>query len=100
MNIWLDNAIREHKKEKPHVLVDCGYVNHQKARDNADLLLKHVGKKNLSIEGFGRILIRIPPKKIDILKEFQEITEGPGYSWTTHVFERNGEQFDLKYATH
>lgn len=85
---------------KPHTLVDCGYVRHPMARANADKLLKYVGKGNVQIAGYNRLLVHIPKTKLGILKRFRSIRTFkavPGYCDTTHTFGR-GPQFDLKWA--
>lgn len=98
MSFWMENAMAG-AKTPTHILVDCGYVNHPDARRHVDLLLKHISRKNVEIVAFGRILVRIPPqKKARVFSMFDKISAGPGYSWTTHVFERGGEQFNLEYA--
>ncbi len=97
MSFWMDNAAMSLEKPK-HILVDCGYVNHPAARENADRLMKHVSRTNVEIVAAGRILVRIPPsKKEKVLLMFPEITAGAGYCWTTHVF-GDGEQFGVKHA--
>lgn len=81
-SFWQENAAK-----RVHTLVDCGYVRDQQARDNADKILKHVGRKNLEIAGFARIVVRIPPAKVaDVLKAIPEINEAAGYCWCTHGF--------------
>lgn len=53
----------------------------------------------MAIVGAGRVVIRIPKAKLDVLKRFSGIKKGVCYSWTTHVYDKGGPQFDLKYAT-
>lgn len=90
---WLENAARGAGGEPLHVLVDCGYGRHKRARDNADKLLRLVGRRNAMLAPQYRILIHIPPTKVPLLKKFKKITPGPGYCWTTHVFDKDGPQF-------
>jgi len=98
IDYWMENAFEAGK----HTLVDVGYVNAKAARDQADRLLKRVGKKNLQIVANGRILIRIPPQKVKaILKRFRSIkpaSERPGYSWCTHTAIPAGAG-DVKHAS-
>ena len=98
MGFWMDNAIAKEKDKFPHILVDCGYHKHPIARANADRLLKAMNstKRNVEIAGFGRILVKIPPAKVNVLKRFKSITDKPGYSWTTHTY-GSGDQFDVKF---
>lgn len=97
MNMMLDNMMRKTSGEPLHVLVDIGYVDHQSARDNADKLMEHLGRKNFQACGFSRLMARIPPSKLTgILRLFPEITEGGRYSGTTHTF-GSGPQFSLPH---
>lgn len=99
MGMWMDNSFEPGK----FILVDCGYVNHRRSRDNADRLLKAIGVKKgtkgyVEVVGFNRVLVRVPHKKKDVLKRFKSIREGAGYCWTTHTYEKDGPQFALKHA--
>ncbi len=80
---WEENAT-----QRVHTLVDCGYLNDQQSRDNADKVLKHVSRRNMELAGFRRIVIRIPPMKLaSVLKAVPEIKEGAAeYCWCTHGF--------------
>jgi len=87
MSFWLDNAM-EHGK---HILVDCGYIKNPQTRENVDQLRTLVGKKNIEIVYIGRVLVRIPPTKLEkIFSAFPEITEGESYSWCTHHWKYDG----------
>ena len=69
------------------IVVDCGYVNHQHARDRADALLAAgVGKTNLQVFGSmgGRILLRIPPGKWAALSAQFPLVAGKVYYGSTH----------------
>lgn len=67
------------------VLVDMGSVDDQRARDNADALIAAgVSRKNISIEGNRRLLVKLPPKKAaGILSRFP-IVAGATYWQCTH----------------
>ncbi len=67
------------------VLVDLGSVDEKVSRDRADALMASgVGRGNLSIEGFRRLLVKLPAKKVqDILASFP-IVAGSTYWQTTH----------------
>jgi hypothetical protein len=82
----LKQLYRKQDGEPPMVLIDLGYVNDQAARDRADrLLAAGIGKRNLSLEGFNRLFIRIPPSKVAaILAAFPEIKKGTSYWQSTH----------------
>lgn len=92
MNFWIDNATEPRK----HVLVDCGYMAEQAARDRADKILKHVSPKNIVVAGYGRLLVRIPPAKVPaVLKAIPEIKEGGAtYCWCTHGFGARADRRD------
>ena len=95
MGFWMDNAMERGK----HILVDCGYLNHPKTREHVDQLRTLVGKKNVEIVYVGRVLVRIPPQKLDkVLTTFPEIKEGESYSWCTHHWKYDGFS-SLEYAT-
>lgn len=81
---WLENAAAS--GAPTHTIVDCGYLNEQSARDNCDRLRGLVGRRNVEIVGFNRILVRIPPGKVARLSEITDIVSGGGYCWTTHRF--------------
>lgn len=95
-DFWTENAFDSGR----HTIVDCGYVRHPAARRNADRLLRYVGRRNLAIVGFGRVLVRVPPTKRSILRRFRSIKEEPGYCWTTHTYRPGAPQFALRYAAH
>lgn len=67
------------------VLVDLGNVNDRATRNCADrLIAAGVGRKNLSIEGFNRVLMRLPPKKADALIKRFRLVPGNTYWQCTH----------------
>ena len=72
--------------DKIPVLVDLGYVNDKPTRDRGDALMKAgVSRRNFSIEGHGRLLVKFPPKKADaLLGQFRAIVPGSTYFQTTH----------------
>ena len=67
------------------VLVDLGSVNDKPSRDCADrLMAAGVAKSNFSIEGFARLLVKLPPKKADaIIRRFRFVA-GATYFQCTH----------------
>lgn len=98
MGFWMDNSFEKNK----FTIVDCGYVNHPRSRNNAERLIKALGIKGrrnyVAVVGFGRVLVRVPVAKKPVLRRFRKIKRGGGYSWTTHCYDRKGSQFLLKYA--
>lgn len=98
MGFWMDNAVEPGK----FILVDCGYGKHPRARANADRLLKAMGtkgkRKDVEVVANWRVLVHVPRAKKNVLKRFKRISEGAGYCWTTHTYEKDGPQFALKYA--
>jgi hypothetical protein len=100
---WLENApCGRADFVPPHTLVDLGYVGAQPARDRADRVLEVVGRKNLQLAGNGRIVVRIPPKKVaavlDAFPDIRPAGERPGYCWCTHSW-LCPESGDIRYAT-
>lgn len=85
-NLMLDNVYRGLDGLPPRTLVDLGYVKDKDARDRGDkLIAAGIARRNFSIEGFGRLLVTLPPKKADaILKQFPNIVLGTTYFQTTH----------------
>jgi hypothetical protein len=85
MNKWFLNA-----QEASPVVIDLGYLNDSGARARADKIMKCVGKSNLKIVGFNRIVVRIPPTKAPkVLRRFRKINtagRAPGYCWCTHTW--------------
>lgn len=67
------------------VLVDLGSLNDKASRDCADrMMAAGVSKKNFSVEGFNRLLVKLPPKIAPaIIKRFR-IKEGAAYWQCTH----------------
>lgn len=81
-DFWLENAAQPQR----HVLVDCGYVRDAEARFVA--LEPHIGRKNFQRVGFGRLVARIPARKVQAtLSALPQITPGADYCWCTHHFE-------------
>ncbi len=66
-------------------LVDLGPVNDKAARDCANRLrAASLSKRNFSIEGFGRLLVSLPPAKAErIIKRFR-FKKGATYWQCTH----------------
>jgi hypothetical protein len=83
-SFWLENGM--HPTHDLHKLVDCGYVTEKKARDRADRLMKHVGRKNVQVVGGPlRVVVRVPPAKLAAVMKALPIKEGGAtYCWCTH----------------
>ena len=69
------------------VLVDLGYVKDAGTKRLARRLMEYgVGRKNFSVEGFGRLLVKLPrataAKTLDRFK--RSIVAGACYWQTTH----------------
>jgi hypothetical protein len=94
MSKWLENAMERGK----NFLLDLGYVNNPITRKHGDELFSIISKRNLEIVSYGRVLVNIPPTKLNvILSKFAAIKEGEGYSWTTHKWPYEGWN-DIKWA--
>jgi hypothetical protein len=84
MGLMVEQAMRRAAGEPPETVVDLGYVKDQATRDRADLLIAAgIGWRNFSLEGFGRLLVRIPPTKRAVLARFP-IREPGSYYGATH----------------
>lgn len=70
MGLMVDRCINP---EAIPVLVDLGSVNDKASRDCADRLMDAgIGRKNFSIEGFARLLVKLPPRKSqEIINRFR-----------------------------
>jgi hypothetical protein len=67
------------------VLVDLGSVDDRRSRDNAvTLIAAGVSRKNISIEGHRRLLIKLPPRKAAALLAQFPIVAGVTYWKCTH----------------
>lgn len=78
-------ADRAMAPNKIPVLVDLGRVDDKSARDCADrLMAAGVSRKNFSIEGAARLLVKLPPRKsAAIIKRFR-FRECSTYFQCTH----------------
>lgn len=84
---WIENMLENNK----HTIVDLGYAS-EPAIDRAELLKPIIGKRNIELVGFNRIVARIPPKKVDeVMGKFKIKTaaEQKGYVWCTHTWFEN-----------
>lgn len=68
------------------VLVDLGYWDDPGIRERLVALRgAGIGLSNFSIEGHGRMLVRLPPRKANaLLKKFPTIRAGSTYWQATH----------------
>lgn len=67
------------------VLVDLGYLDEKASRDRADALMAGgLSRRNLSIEGNRRILMKVPPKKAEAIFKRFPIVSGETYWQVTH----------------
>lgn len=98
-NFWAENMCASRSGAFPHAIVDLGYVKHPVVRRRRDRLIAlGIGKGNIMVEYIGRVLVRIPPKKLKkILAACRGMQEDDTYSWTTHSWVPKGGD-DLKYS--
>ena len=99
-DFWAENMrASTSPAELPHVLIDLGYVKHPVTRRRCDRLLAlGLGKRNIQIVYLGRLLVRIPPAKVNVvLRACPGIRRKITYSWTTHSWIPKGAD-DLKYS--
>jgi hypothetical protein len=67
------------------VLVDLGSVTDKASRDFADRMMAGgLSRNNFSIEGNGRLLVKLPPKKAAAIIKKYRIVEGVTYWQCTH----------------
>lgn len=85
-SFWLDNAI----SPGMHTLIDLGYLDDHATQKRCEKLLELVSKKNFSVVGFNRLLVRIPKTKVgnvlDKIPAIKTSEEAPGYCWCTHTW--------------
>lgn len=63
-----------------------------------DAITELISKKNVEIVYCGRVLVRIPPSKVNtIMEKFPEIEERQTYAWCTHVWPYE-DMSNLEYA--
>lgn len=84
-SLMLQSVYAEQDGAPKPIIVDLGYVDDAETRAHGDALMASgIGRCNFSIEGFGRLLVKIPPRKLAaVLAEFP-IDEGETYWRTTH----------------
>ena len=97
---WTENMCENSRNEPPHVIVDLGYVKHPASRKRCDFIVAMgVGKQNIQVVAFGRLVIRIPPTKAKhVFSMCRGIRKRKTYSWTTHSWIPRGTR-NLKYAS-
>ncbi len=88
--LWMD--VEMHKKEI--VVIDCGYLSEQGARDRADeIMALGVGKGNLASGPTAgrdpRIHIHIPPSKVKKVMEALPISNKKTWFGATHSYLNN-----------
>lgn len=70
------------------IVVDCGSVTHQHARDRADALFAAgLSTTNCQVFGRSRVLVRIPPSKWPALSAQFPLVAGKVYYGSTHHWE-------------
>lgn len=70
-NFWNEN----HSTPGQHTLIDLGYLKCRDSFDRLDRLrAAGIGKANVQVVAYGRLLIRIPPTKVSrIMSRFRGI---------------------------
>lgn len=75
----------EHDGKERLPLIDLGYVDDQATRDRGDALMAFGLRRNaFSIEGFGRLLVQPPKRKLATVLATFPLDEGETYFRTTH----------------
>jgi hypothetical protein len=98
LTFWLQNGIAR-STPPPHVLIDCGYADHEAACTAIQTLVRvfgrtHRRRRNAELVGSNRLLFRVPPDKVADLLSLPDVAVGGQYCWTTHTF-GTGPQFLL-----
>lgn len=84
-SLMLKSVYAEFDGKACPVLVDLGNVNEQATRDRGDALMAFgLSRKRFSIEGFNRLLVELPPRKVQAILGAFPIVEGSTYWRTTH----------------
>ena len=75
----------EMEKREDILVVDCGYLKEQAARERVDMLrAAGIGRENIQLGGFHRLLVRIPPRKAAQMLTRFPIVAGKTYYGSTH----------------
>lgn len=85
-NFMIENAIRRASGDPEEFVVDLGYVREQGDERGKALRDFGIGLDNFSVEGFGRLLVRIPPRKQAAVLERFPIRAPGRYYGTTHAW--------------
>lgn len=84
-NLMIENKYRELDGKPPMMLVDLGYIKNQLTCEHADALRAFgIGRRNFSVEGYGRLLVKIPIRKAAAVLAAFPIVEDGRYWQTTH----------------
>ena len=71
------------------MLVDIGDITDKKVQERHQQLLEFgIGRKNFMIEGFNRLLMRVPKSKEKAILDQFPIKGGSTYWQTTHHWEK------------
>jgi hypothetical protein len=97
-SLMLESIYDESAGRQRMTIVDIGYTNDGKTKERFDVLLAAgYPKRNFRIEGYGRLLMYVPPTKLGKLLSAFPIVEGETYFRSTHHWrglcdgEANGE---------
>ena len=92
MDYWMENAPHGTTGRYPHAMLDLGYANSPESRDRCDqIVAAGISRQNIQIVAYGRLLLRIPPRKLPgILKKFPGIEQRSTYSWCEYSWMPKG----------
>lgn len=97
---WTANSVDPGR----HTILDLGYADRAVARDRADAVGQHVGRKRFLIHAYAghRILVWVPPTRLARLMErfpIVPIAESPAewhpYVWVTHAWLDAGDVWPI-----
>lgn len=97
---WTENMVLLNGKHK-HSIVDLGYLRAPGTQERGLRMGEMIGKENLQLVAFGRLLARIPKddldRVLDLIPQIVPASMKPGYWRTTHSwFDPEGDA--LKYC--
>lgn len=84
-SLMLESIYAESDGRQRMTIVDLGYTKDAATKERFDTLLAAgYAKRNFRIEGYGRLLMYVPPTKLGKLLSAFPIDEGETYFRTTH----------------
>jgi len=84
-SLMLESIYAEHDGKRPPIIVDLGYRHDSETPKRWEAILATgVSRRNGSVEGYGRVMVRLPPKKAAAVLAALPIVAGETYWRSTH----------------